>query len=293
MDQPDKFSEPFKKTEHIKFVLLLGFSIFLYILLYYPVWKNLFVTWYNSEDYSHGFFIIPISAYIVWKKKNDIKNINSKPSWLGLILVLFSLILYLFSYVAEISTMASLSPILVLTGAIIYFYGFRMLKELSLPITFLLFMVPIPDQLFSQLTIPLQLFVTKISVWFSDLLGIPIYREGNIIHLPGQTLQVVNACSGLRSILSIMPLAAILGFFTLNSNLLRSLLFLSGIPTAVIINIIRVMLLVLVFHYMDFDLTVGTPHTILGIVVFFMALSILLLLKELLSKWDNNFTKKF
>ncbi|MFH0788939.1 MAG: exosortase/archaeosortase family protein [Pseudomonadota bacterium] len=292
MDQPNKFSATFKKTKNIKFVLLLGFSIFLYVLLYYPVWKNLFVTWYNSEDYSHGFFIIPISAYIVWKKKNDLKNINSKPSWLGLILVLFSLILYLFSYVAEISTMASLSPILVLTGAIIYFYGFRMLKELSLPITFLFFMVPIPEQLFSQLTIPLQLFVTKISVWFSDLLGIPIYREGNIIHLPGQTLQVVNACSGLRSILSILPLAVILGFFTLNSNLLRSLLFLSGIPTAVIINIIRVMLLVLVFHYMDFDLTVGTPHTILGILVFFMALSILLLLKGLLSKWDNNFPKK-
>jgi exosortase len=226
------------KSDHKTPILLIAVLVGLYFLIFYPVWKSLVGTWYTSEDYSFGFFIIPFSAYIAWKKREVLKNIESTPSWVGLVIILFSLGLYLFSYLAEISTLVSLSPILVLAGGIIYFYGFRMLRELSFPVFFLVFMIPVPSQIFSQLTIPLQLLVTKISVGCSSLIGIPIYAEGNVIHLPGHTLQVVHACSGLRSLLTILPLGALLGYLILSSNTLRSLVFLAGIPTAIGINII-------------------------------------------------------
>lgn len=167
-----------------------------------------------------------------------------------------------------------------------------MLKELLFPLAFLLFMIPFPSQIYSQLTIPLQLFVTKVSVWFTANLGIPIYREGNVIHLPDRTMHVVHACSGLRSMLSILPLGAVLAYFTIKSNPLRYILFVSGIPTAIVVNIIRVVLLVMAYYYFNVDLTAGTTHTIFGIFVFLLALIILVALRGILLKWDPPYTEK-
>jgi exosortase len=147
-------------------------------------------------------------------------------------------------------------------------------------------MIPFPSQIYSQLTIPLQLFVTKVSVWFTANLGIPIYREGNVIHLPDRTMQVAQACSGLRSMISILPLAAILGYFTLKSNPLRYVLFVSGVPTAIVVNVVRVILLVMAYYYFNFDLSVGTTHTIFGIFIFMLALIILFALRGIILKWD-------
>jgi exosortase len=205
---------------------------------------------------------------------------------------MFSLFLYLFAYYGEILTLASFSLVLMFCTAVIFLYGLRMFKELLFPLVFLLFMIPFPSQIYSQLTIPLQLFVTKASVWFTANLGIPIYREGNVIHLPDRTMQVAQACSGLRSMLSILPLGAILGYFTLKSNPMRYILFLSGIPTAIIVNIVRVILLVGAFYYLGFDLTVGTTHTIFGIFIFMLALSFLFAIRGILLRWDLPHTEK-
>jgi exosortase len=177
--------------------------------------------------------------------------------------------------------------VLLLGGVIIYLYGFLTLKELCFPIVFLLFMIPIPAQIYSALTIPLQLFVSKVSVWIAAHLGVPIYREGNIIHLPDRTMQVVQACSGLRSMISLLALGGIFGYLTLRSNLLRVILFLSGIPAAILVNIIRVLLLVATFHYFTFDLTQGTVHTIFGMVIFLLALMLMYGMKGILSHWDK------
>jgi exosortase len=280
--------KPIPKTP----VLLIAVLIGLYLLIFLPVWKSLVMTWYTSEDYSFGFFIIPFAAYLAWKKKEVLKTIESAPSPLGLWIILFSLLLYLFSYLAEILTLVSLSPVLVLAGGILYFFGFPMLRELSFPIVFLLFMIPVPSQIFSQLTIPLQLFVSQVSVACAGLVGIPIYREGNVIHLPAHTLQVVHACSGLRSLLTILPLGALLGYLILKSNTLRCLVFLAGVPTAIAVNIVRVLLVIFSFHYFSYDLTAGTPHEILGVVIFCLAVVILLLVGWVLLIWEGKIRNK-
>lgn len=261
-----------------------------FILAYFPVWKQLILTWYSSDDYSHGFFIIPLCFYIIWRKKEVLAEIPIRPSLWGLALCIFSLLLYLFAHLAEIITVTRFSMVLLLAGVVIYFYGFSIFKELLFPLFLLLFMIPVPAQIYAKLTIPLQLFVSKVSVGISSLLGLPIYREGNVIHLPGRTLQVVQACSGLRSMISLLTLSAIFAYLTLKSNLLRTILFFSGIPAAILVNIIRVLLLVFAFHYLNFDLTKGITHTVFGIIIFILALILIFIMKIILSIWDKSAT---
>jgi len=177
--------------------------------------------------------------------------------------------------------------VLLLAGAIIYLYGFLIFKELLFPLVFLLFMIPIPGQIYSSLTIPLQLFVSNVSVWLASTIGISIYREGNVIHLPDRTMQVVQACSGLRSMVSLLMLSAIFGYFTLRSNFLRAVLFVSGLPAAILVNIIRVLLLVTAFYYLNYDLTTGTIHTLFGMTIFILALIFIAIAQKVLSTWDK------
>lgn len=259
-----------------------------FIISYSPVWKDLVTQWYNSDDYSHGFFILPICLYILYQKKTTLARTFIKPSIWGLLIAISSLTLYLFANYAEIKSIASFSMIPLLAGVIIYLFGFLVLKELLYILFLLCFMIPIPLQIYSSLTIPLQLLVSKASVGLALNLGIPIYREGNVIHLPQQTLEVVRACSGIRSLVSLLTLCSILGYFTLKSNFLRTILFFSGIPSAIFVNIIRVLLIIIAFHYLDFDLTQGNIHTIFGILIFILALILISLTKEALKFWDRS-----
>ena len=269
-------------------ILLLGS----FIVAFFPVWKGLIKAWYNSEEQSHGFFIIPSSLFILWQKKDSLSQIPIQPSKWGLVLIIFSLFLYLFAHFAEIITVASFSVVLLLPGVVIYLYGYPMLREILFPLCFLLFMIPIPAQIYSALTIPLQLFVSKVSVGITRLFSIPVYRTGNVIHLPDSTLQVVQACSGLRSMMSLLALSAMFGYFTLRSNLLRSILFISGIPVAIIVNIFRIVLIVLAFYYFNYDLVQGTVRTVFGMGIFVLSLIIIAFLKGVLSIWDTSTIKR-
>ncbi len=269
-------------------IFLFALLVSTFILAYFPVWKRLVMAWSGSDEYSHGFLIIPICIYILWRKKDVLAKIPASPSPWGLAVSIFSLCLYLFAHLAEIITVASFSMVLLVAGVVIYFYGLLMFKELIFPLFLLLLMIPIPSQIYSSLTIPLQLFVSKISVFIATLLGLPIYREGNVIHLPDRTMQVVQACSGLRSMISLVTLAAVFGYLTLRSNLLRIVLFVSGVPAAIVVNIIRVLMLVLAFHYFGYDLTSGPIHTAFGMTIFILALLLLIIIKGVLSIWDRS-----
>lgn len=268
------------------FLLALLFAGF--ILVYFPVWKSLVLAWYNSDDYSHGFFIVPICVFIIWQKRKTLAETPIQSSSWGLAVVIFALLIYLLGHLGEIATVASFSMVLVLAGLVIYFFGLQMFKELLFPLFLLLFMIPVPSQIYSTLTIPLQLFVSQVSAGIAGILGIPIYREGNVINLPEYTLQVVQACSGLRSMISLLTLSAIFAYMTLKSNTLRTILFLTGIPAAIVVNIFRVLLMIVAFYYFQYDLAEGSVHTVFGVVIFILALAIIAGMKGLLSYWDTS-----
>ena len=187
------------KNMNISLIVLLFFAI---VIAYLPILKSLVVTWYNYEEYSHGFLILPICFYIIWGKRETLSLLPIKACRLGLPLIIISLLIYILSYFAEILTTEYISFMLFVSGMILYFFGLQIYKELVFPIFFMLFMIPVPSQIYSSLTISLQLLVSKISVWSAELLGIDIHREGNVIQLSNFTLQVVNACSGLRTMIS-------------------------------------------------------------------------------------------
>jgi len=271
---------------------LAGLVVAAFIAVYFPAWKNLVLTWSSQDEYSHGFLIVPLALYIAWQKKDKLAVIQPKPSNWGLGVVIVSLLCYLVAQFGEILTLSSLCLVTTVAGILLYFFGFSILKELLFPISLLLFMIPIPAQIYSSLTIPLQLLVSEVSVGVAQLFGVPIYREGNVLHLPDRTLQVVQACSGLRSMVSILTLSLIIGYFTLKSSVSRTILFFFGIPAAILANIVRVLVLIGSFHYFSFDLTSGTAHTVLGLAVFLFALVLILAMKGALSLWGTSATQE-
>lgn len=258
-----------------------------FIAAYLPVWQQLVSTWSTSDDYSHGFFIIPIVGYILVQKKDTFAALPQKTSMVGLLIFFISLVVYVLASYAEIKTVASLSLVVTLAGCILFLYGYAVLKELTFPLFFLLFMIPIPAQVYSATTIPLQLIVSKTSVDLLELVGIPVLRDGNVIHLPDHTFEVVQACSGLRSLVTLLTLATIIAYFTLRLNTLRVILILCAIPVAVLVNIIRVSLMITVYHFWNYDLTKGAVHTTFGVVIFVLAIALIYMLRGVFQRWDN------
>jgi exosortase len=156
----------------------------------------------------------------------------------------------------------------------------RALRILSFPLFLLWFMIPIPAIIYNQITLPLQFLASEVAEKVLGLLGIPVLREGNILELPSQRLSVVEACSGIRSLLSLSFLALVYGYFFETRNWLRALLFLATIPIAIATNAGRVTATGLLSE-IDPDLTSGTAHLAEGWVVFVAALALLLLTHRL------------
>jgi exosortase len=234
--------------------------------------------------------IIPISIYIVWKKRPEIKKIAIAPGRAGAVLVAFAILMYLFGVFGGIDTFASLSVVLTLMAIIWCLFGKEMFKTLLFPMSFLFLMIPVPSQFYAMATIPLQLLVSKSSAFIVGSLGAPILREGNVLYLPDYTLAVVQACSGLRSLMSLVTICAIFGYLTLSSNFLRVLIIASSIPVAIIVNIVRVVLMLTFLHYYNLDLAKGPLHTTFGVAIFIMALLIVTLIRGLLTRWDQKST---
>lgn len=251
----------------------------------YPALRQMLTAWASSDENSHGFIIPLVSAYIIYTRRQGLKAGETAGSRAGLAISVLSLILYIPALHAEMVTMLLASTVLFIWGAVLYLFGYRGFRAIAFPLFYLLFMIPVPAQIYSAATLPLQLFVTRTSEFLGGLLHMPIYVEGNVIHLPGRTLQVVDACSGLRSMVSLLALSAVFGYFTLRKNWKRAILFLSGIPIAIIINVVRVLAIAIFLHYFRIDLIYGPLHTASGIAVFGISVGLIVFTSHLLGRW--------
>lgn len=267
-------------------ILLVLLSSF--IIAYFPVMELLVKVWWRSEDYSHGFFIIPLFFYIVWRKRENILyRTPIRSNWFGLVIVIISLFAYILAQFAEIRTLSSISMLACIMGGTLYLLGPQVVKELAFPFFLLLFMIPVPAQIYAKLTIPLQLMVTKVSALIAELFGIPVYCTGNILEAPGLSLRVVDACSGMRSIMTLLLLSALFAFFSLRSKLGKTVLFLFGIPVAILINILRVTGIFLAWQFFGYNLSHGFTHKLFGIVLFGIALACLFGIQRGIFQWER------
>ncbi len=207
--------------------------------------------------------------------------------FLGLLFIVISVFLYLVSVQLQIPTIMYIVTAFTIISGLIYFAGFRVLKEMAIPIVLIFLLIPIPNQLLSMVTASLQLKISYASEMVMQFFSVPVFREGNVLHIPDRTFQVVEACSGIRSLITIMTLSLILGYFTLKKSRSTLLLFIFSIPVAILLNIVRVVFLVLAYYYFQVDLTSGLTHTIFGLVLFLTGLALLYLFQRILEFWET------
>lgn len=257
-------------------------------LAFYPVWRSLVNAWAQSEDYSHAFLIVPISIYLIWIRKEDLRAIPAEPAWLGLLIVFCAVMAYLVGTYAGIFTLNSLALVASMFGVLYGLMGWRYVRVIWFPLMFLFLMVPIPSQIYWAATTPLQLIVTKVSVFLlHQFTDIPIFRDGNVIHLPDKQLQVVAACSGMRSMISLATLSIIFGYVTLKSCVSIVILTVAALPIAIFINILRIIIMVNSDYYLQYELTSGTPHSVLGLFVFAIAIILAISLQKVLERIEK------
>ena len=258
--------------------------LFAHTAAFFPVWESLVHAWSQSEDYSHAFLIVPLCVYLVWMKKEILREVEIEPSWFGLAITILSTLTYIIGAYAGVLTLNAIALVISILGAVYAGLGAKVVKVIGFPLFFLFLMIPIPSQLYWSLTTPLQLLVSKASVYLLQLLtDIPILREGNVIHLPEKTLQVVAACSGMRSIISLTTLSVFFGYISLRRVASVIVLTASALPIAIIINILRIIIMVVASYSFHYELSFGAPHTYLGLFVFGVAIMLTILCQKVLA----------
>jgi exosortase len=242
------------------------------------------IDWSIDDNYSHGFLIPLISGYLVWQNRAKLSRIPRRPSNRGLYLLGGGLAFFLVSNLgAELFTMR-FSMLIVLWGLVVYFGGWEFAKALSLPIWYLIFMIPLPAIIWYKIAFPLKLFATLIATTVIQWFHVAAYCEGNIIHLSRTSLEVVDACSGLRSLTSLLALSAAFSLITHHSRTKKWVLFLSAIPIAILVNIIRLAATAVLSEHYGAQVAQGFLHGASGIFVFVLAFILLCMVHLVLQR---------
>jgi len=265
-------------------LLKLAIIVICLLLLYFCILQGLVSDWVRMPDFSHGFLIPIVSLYFVYERRKQYSVLSPSSHWAGLALLLFGVMLYLLgNLAAEFFTMR-FSMLVVLGGIILFLLGKEFFKTLLFPLVFLVFMIPIPSVLMDRITFPMQLFASKVAARSLDLIGIPVLREGNIIQLANTSLEVAEACSGIRSLISLLALSVVFAYFSQNTTWKRIVLVLSTFPIAIIANAARVTGTGILAHHYGDQVAQGFFHGFSGWILFVVAFVCLFIVGSLLSK---------
>lgn len=260
----------------VRFLILLVLLLAAFI----PVYPMLVWTWLNHSDNSHGILVPLVSAYFIWQKKKELRLSEiSNFNWGGVILAI-SMGLYLLSYAGGVAVVSRAMIVSSLVGLVMFTLGKEIFSLLAFPLLYLFFMVPVPDSILGLVALPLQLFATKVSTFLIHVVSIPAYREGNMLYFANTQLEVAEACSGIRSIMSFGMLSFIFAYMMDRVWWKRIFIVLSTIPLALIANIVRVTGTGILAHFYGAKFALGFLHEFSGLVVF--AFGFVLLLGEFL-----------
>lgn len=252
--------------------------------IYLPAMIDLVENWYTDANYSHGFLIPLVSGYLLYKKR-ELLSANVGPvEPAGLWLVILGLGLFIVANGAAEYFTLRFSLVVTLFGLVYFLFGRKIIRCCWFELSFLVFMIPIPYVIYYAATFPMQLMASKITVAILNVLGAGAVRQGNIIHLGGISLEVAEACSGIRSLVSLAALGAIYAYISLKHNGARTLLFIATAPVAILANVARVFVSALLAYAASVDVTVEPVHSIMGLIVFVVAFVMLALIAGLLRR---------
>ncbi len=240
--------------------------------LYFDVLAGLVENWSSDSDFSHGFLVPVFAAYLVWSKRKTILNKEDVHTWSGIAVVAFGLLTLVVGVYGAAIFLSRISLVIVLAGLVLSFGGWRLLRELRFALLVLFLAFPLPAIIFNQITLPLQFLASKLASNLLTLFGVPVLREGNVIELPAMTLEVAEACSGIRSLMALFTLAVFYGYFLEKSFLRRAVLVVASIPIAIAANAVRIFGTGLCVQYWDPDKALGFFHEFSGWVMFLVSL---------------------
>jgi exosortase len=261
----------------------LGWFAALIALCYWPVLVRLVMQWNNDEDMGHGFFVPILAAYIAWQKRDEFLAVPAKANWLGLALVIYAGIQLCLATLGAELFLARTAIVLSIIGVVLFLGGTRRLRVMAFPLFLLFFMIPIPAILYNQITFPLQLIASRVAESALMTIGIPVLREGNVLELAGQKLSVVEACSGIRSLLTLTFLSLVYGYFFETKTWLRVVLFLATVPIAIVANASRVTVTGIIADSRP-ELAHGLFHTAEGFVIWIISITILALFHQMVNR---------
>jgi exosortase len=245
--------------------------------LYYGILWRLGLDWYNDPDYSHGFLIPVLSGYFVWERWEKLRALSVAPSVWGIGVLGFGMLMLVVGSVGAELYMQRASFIVAIAGLVLLVLGREFLRVLLFPIAVLFFMIPLPAIVVNAIAFPLQLFAAETATLCLYNLGIPVLREGNVIVLAGTTLEVAEACSGIRSLQALLALGTVYGYFTMPVMWKRWVMVFLSIPIAIAANAIRVSGTGVLAHYWGIEAAEGFYHTFQGWLIFVVAFVMLLM----------------
>lgn len=264
---------PAVQTRPLPWVTMAWFAVLL-VVAYFPILQRLVEQWSTDEDVSHGFFVPLVACFIAWQRRDAILSIDYKPAWWGLGIMAWAALQGYVGVLGAELFLQRTSFLEALLGLLLVMGGTRLVRALAFPLLLLPFMVPIPAVIYNQITFPLQLFASQVAESTLGLLGIPVLRDGNVLELASQKLSVVEACSGIRSLLSLTFLSLVYAYFFDSKVWMRWVLLAATIPVAIIANAGRVTITGILSE-IDPELARGFFHSLEGWIIFVIALIIL------------------
>jgi len=248
--------------------------------LYAPFVVRLASQWWQDPNYTHGFFVPMFSLFLLWERRAKLAALRIKPAWPGLVMLLFALWTLILGTIKSEFFLYRLSVLLFIAGVVVFLAGWKHLVAISFPLAFLVLMIP-SSTLLEQITFPLQIIASKTATFLLMLAGVPAVREGNIILLPSAQLEVAEACSGIRSLFSLLTLTIVYGYLAETKIGVRVLLALMAVPIAVLANALRIAFTGLVVEHWGVEHAEGMVHLLSGWLVFVASLALIFLLHRL------------
>lgn len=268
-----------KITNKIQLILIVV-AIFI---LYWQVFVWMIGEWEHNPNYTHGYFVPLACLYLIFRRKDELKNTPKKPSFIGLFVIGAGVLMFMLGERIEFNQISLLALIVLIYGLIIAYWGMAVFKKLAFEIGYFIFAIPMPYYL-ESFTVPLKHMAAVASADILSFIGYTVTRNGNILYLPGYVLEVASACSGLKSLVLVTAVGAIYAYITQPTTFRKWLLFLLSIPIAVIANIARIVTVAVVATHLGEKVAFSLVHDTSGIFVFVVA-GILLALTGWIIEW--------
>ncbi len=246
-------------------------------ILYAPVLAGLVQQWWQDPNYGHGFVVPLFSLYLLWSERDQWRRISLEPTQWGIVVIIGAVFLLIAGTLGAELFVSRFSFLVLLAGLVMMFGGLQLLRAWKFPLAFLIFMIPLPAIIYYQITFPLQLLASRFAGSTLDLLQVPALREGNLIILPNDTLAVAEACSGIRSLFSLLAMAVAYGYIVEKSTWKRIALAVVMIPIAIVSNGVRIVLTALLAYFVGPAWAEGFFHFVAGLLIFLVALALMLL----------------